>query len=147
MVLALSHWHRENEGESVPVYLCGDISHGVADALGVIQHTHTELFRHEIPYMAEFHFKNTDERFDSTFGFSPEECARGIVDLHEVMRLIDDHADQFPVRHLVGHLELPGPKLGREYSDHLLEGMIRDSVETVKRAVSACIESSAQLLD
>ncbi len=52
--------------------------------------------------MAEFHFKNTDRIFNSTFGFSDAEKARGIVDLQELKRIIDDHAETWPVNDLVG---------------------------------------------
>jgi ribulose-phosphate 3-epimerase len=93
------------------------------------------LFERQLPYLAEFHFKNTDEMFNSTFGFSDEERRRGIVDPERVVRLIDRHSDMIPVDELVGYLEIGGPKLGRDYSDPLLERMLTDSLAALAPAL------------
>lgn len=132
----LGSHHREHPGTTVPVYLCGDISHGLADAQRRVLHTNTALFLHAIPHMSEFHIKNTDAAFDRTFGFSPEEQARGIVDLGELRRLIHDHADQFPVSDLVGYLEHPGPKVGRDYSDNTLGAVLEQSLAAIVAALA-----------
>jgi hypothetical protein len=54
------------------------------------------------------------------------------VDLERLRALIDANADRFPVRELVGYLELPGPKTGREYSDHLLGPALGESLAALK---------------
>ena len=121
------------ESVSVPVYYCSDVSHGLADESGSVVHSHMELFEHAIPWMWEFHFKNTDARFESTFGFGPADSQRGIVDLDAVAECIRDNGERFPREAIVGYLEIPGPKLGRDYSDGLLEGQLTESIETIKR--------------
>lgn len=126
-----SDYHRQYSG-TVPAYLCGDISHGVADAQRSIIHGNVELFEFAIPWMAEFHFKNTDAIFNSTFGFSAEECERGIVDLAEIRSVIDRNAARWPVKDVVGYLEIGGPKIGRDYSDPLLGCQLRESLRALK---------------
>jgi len=121
-----------NPDSTVPLLLCGDISHGVADAEGRVVHDNWSLFELEIPWMWEFHFKNTDAIFNSTFGFGPDEQARGIVDLHRLKDLIDQNAGRFPARAVTGYLELGGPKVGREYSDPQLERMLVQSLEALR---------------
>ena len=130
----LGEYHRCNPDTTVPVYLCGDISHGLADSDRNVIHGNMELFRTGIPHMAEFHFKNTDRYFESTFGFSAEERLRGIVDLKEVKRLIYDRADSWPVDEVTGYLEIGGPKLGRDYSDPLLGDALRESLDALRDA-------------
>ena len=131
-----------NPDSAVPLMLCGDISHGVADADGKVLHDNWSLFELEIPWMWEFHFKNTDVIFNSTFGFAPDEQARGIVDLRRLKDLIDHNAERFPARAVTGYLELGGPKVGREYSDPQLERMLVQSMEAL-RAVFGGEEKSA----
>lgn len=123
------------EGSS-HVYLCGDISHGVADEQMQVVHDNWELFRMQSPWMAEFHFKNTDKIFGSTFGFGEAEKARGIVDLWKFKALIKECTGTFPNSSLTGYLELPGPKLGRDYTDILLEGQLRESLRAIKAVFS-----------
>ena len=82
--------------------------------------------------MWEFHFKNTDAIFDATFGFGPEERARGIVDLQRLKALIKGNAGRFPVKEITGYLELNGPKTGRDYTDAHLERMLVQSLEAIK---------------
>ena len=132
MLGTLHSHHREHAGTTVPVYTCADISHGVADSSGRVLHDNWSLFEYQIPYMAEFHFKNTDARFGSTFGFSPEELPSGIVDLSRLREIVERNRDKFPQEQVVGYLELGGPKLGRDYSDHLLRDKIVDTVAYIR---------------
>lgn len=133
MLGELQAYHQVNPSTTVPVFLCGDISHGLAGPDHRIRHTNTELFSHGIPYMAEFHIKNTDSLFNGTFGFSDDEIRKGIVDLGEIKRILKNNQEKIPVDDLVGYLEISGPKTGRDYSDPLLEGSIRDSLRAIKR--------------
>ncbi len=125
---SLRSHHAEHPDATVPVFLCGDVSHGVADASGRVVHGNMELFEHGIPWMCEFHFKNTDARFGSTFGFGSEERRKGIVDVDNVVETAYRRAEDWPVSEVVGYLEIGGPKLGRDYSDHLLEEQLRSSL-------------------
>ncbi|MFP4564305.1 MAG: sugar phosphate isomerase/epimerase family protein [Spirochaetia bacterium] len=129
----LLEYHRRNSGTTVPVYLCGDTSHGLADEEGTVLYGCLELFEYGIPYMAEFHFKNTDRIFDATFGFSPEERKRGIVDLDEVFAIIRRNEDRWPVREVVGYFETTGPKTGRDYSDPKLRKILTESLTALKQ--------------
>lgn len=129
----LNDFHRAHPDTTVPLYLCSDITHGLADQHGQTIQDNVSLFEHGISFMAEFHFKNTDERFEATFGFSEEECRRGIVDLEELKGIIEKNKDKFPVDHVVGYLETDGPKRGRDYSDPQLEQMLSGSLTTLKR--------------
>ncbi len=117
----------------VPVYLCADMSHGYADPGGNIIHDHVELFEHCIPWMWEFHIKNTDGLFNSTFGFSPDEMENGIVDLGMVRNLIEKRSADFPCLEPIGYLETSGPKLGRDYSDLKLEEEIEWSMKAIRK--------------
>jgi len=131
MIGNLMEFHHKHPDSSVPVYLCGDISHGLADIKGNIVHNNLDLFEHGIPMMSEFHFKNTDALFNSTFGFSVEERQRGIIDLKQIKGICDHNIDQWPVENVVGYLEINGPKLGRDYSDNLLGKMLRESLQAI----------------
>jgi len=82
--------------------------------------------------MCEFHFKNTDTIYSSTFGFNSEEQKNGIVDLHEFKRLCARHAAEWPVGDVVGYLEIMGPKIGRDYSDPHLGQELRASLRALK---------------
>jgi sugar phosphate isomerase/epimerase len=128
----LAPFLEDNPGSAVPLMICADISHGVADADGRVVHDNWSLFEMEIPLMWEFHFKNTDAMFKSTFGFSPEERTRGIVDLGRLKGLIHANTDRFPRREITGYLEMDGPKLGRDYSDRHLERMLVESLQALK---------------
>jgi len=125
-------FHAADPPGTVPVRFCADISHGLADRDRRVIVDNWRLFEAGIPHTHEFHFKNTDERFDRTFGFSAEERERGIVDLERLRRLIDANADRFPVHEIVGYLELPGPKTGRDYTDHLLGPALGESLAALK---------------
>ena len=81
--------------------------------------------------------KNTDRLFDCTFGFAPEERERGIVSVESVRDLVLANADVIPTDTLIGYLEIGGPKLGRDYSDHKLERLLRESFRYLRGAWSA----------
>ena len=133
MIGSLNDYHAQHPETTVPVWLCGDISHGLADRAGRIVYSNTELFEHAIPMMSEFHFKNTDKIYNSTFGFSDEELQRGIINLVEVKEICEKRADAWPVEEVVGYLEIGGPKIGRDYSDPLLGQALRDSLHALKK--------------
>lgn len=124
--------HADHPDETIPTYLCGDISHGLCDEEKNVMHSNIELFEAAIPMMNEFHFKNTDAIFSSTFGFNPAECQRGIVDLRELKVVCDRHAAAWPVDDVVGYLEIMGPKIGRDYSDPHLADELRASLKAIK---------------
>lgn len=132
MIGKLNKHHQLNPENTVPVWLCGDISHGLADINQQVVHSNVDLFKHAIPMMSEFHFKNTDKVFGSTFGFSPEEQKSGIVDLKEVRQICEAHQNRWPVEEVVGYLEIGGPKIGRDYSDPLLGSALRTSLRAIK---------------
>jgi len=129
----LMSYYRANKESTVPVYLLGDISHGYADKDGNVVFSNLELFQHAIPYMCEFHLKNTDSIFNQTFGFSPEELSIGIIDLNTIKEIIFKNSEKWPVNEVTGYLEHPGPKLGRDYSDIKLERMLVESIKTLKK--------------
>ena len=129
----LEEHHRAHPG-TVPVRYCTDIAHGYADSGGNVVHTHMELLEATLPWLQELHLKNTDALFQSTFGFSEADRARGIVQVPDVVRLLEEKADMIPVDTVIGYLEISGPKLGRDYSDQHLETQLRQSLEYVKDA-------------
>jgi sugar phosphate isomerase/epimerase len=126
----LLNYHREHAG-TVPVGYCSDVSHGYADSLGQVVFSNTALFEASLPYLAEVHLKNTDARFDSTFGFTESERNRGIVDLRSVRDILERNAETIPLDRIVCYLEIGGPKLGRDYSDARLEQMLRESLRHI----------------
>lgn len=126
--------HEASPDTTVPFLLCGDISHGVADEERRVLHDNWSLFEMQIPWMWELHFKNTDAIFNSTFGFSDDERGRGIVDLEKLAALIARNAARFPRPEVVGYLELPGPKIGRDYTDGKLGAMLEASLDALKKA-------------
>ena len=127
----LDAWRASHAETTVPLQLCGDISHGIADAEGRVTHDNWSLFEMQIPWMREFHFKNTDSIFNSTFGFGADERARGIVDLRRLKTLIEGNAERFPCAEVTGYLEIGGPKLGREYADRHLQRMLVESLHAI----------------
>ncbi len=127
-----ARYHLEHSAVTVPVYFCGDISHGLVDEDGVVDCDHWTLFEMEIPRMAEFHFKNTDARYGSTFGFGPVNADRGIIDLTELRTILMRRSTDFPVNLVVGYLEIGGPKLGRDYSDPLLADELSTSIRAIR---------------
>jgi sugar phosphate isomerase/epimerase len=128
----LAGFHAEHAETTVPFYYCGDISHGVADRERRVVHDNWRLFELEIPWMGEFHFKNTDAIFNSTFGFGPGERSRGIVDLARLAALIEVNSDRFPLPEVTGYLEIPGPKLGRDYTDCHVGDALAESIAALK---------------
>jgi len=137
MLGELEREHEREPGRTVPFYLCGDISHGLADRDSRVVHGNVELFEFEIPRMCEFHIKNTDAVFGSTFGFGEEERRRGIVDLEALVALVHRRAADWPVREVIGYLEIGGPKLGRDYSDHRLGAQLGESLAAIRAALGA----------
>jgi len=127
-----SDYHAAHPDETVPAFFCGDISHAYVDTSRTVRYDHWELFEREVPFMAEFHFKNTDAIYGSTFGFGAADRERGIVDLHELRRILERRKNDFPVDEVVGYLEIGGPKLGRDYSDHLLRPQIEESIAAIR---------------
>ncbi len=132
MIGVLNEHHQKNPESTVPVWLCGDISHGLADKNQQVVYSNIELFKHGIPMMSEFHFKNTDKIFGSTFGFSPKEVESGIVDLKEIKEICETSTASWPVEEVIGYLEIGGPKIGRDYSDPLLGSTLRTSLRALK---------------
>ena len=129
----LNGYHEQNRTSTVPVYTVGDTSHGYADKNRNIVHSHEKIFELCVPHMVEFHIKNTDSRFESTFGFSPPEQAKGIVDLNRIKSILERSVSLWPAGEMTGYLELPGPKLGRDYSDPLLERDLDDTIKEIKK--------------
>ena len=132
MIGSLQRYHQSAPATTVPTYLCGDTSHGLVDGGLREIHSNLGLFEHGLPMMAEFHFKNTDTIYNSTFGFSPEERARGIVDLYEIKGLLERRERDIPVADFTGYLELSGPKVGRDYSDPQLRKDLQESLYAIK---------------
>lgn len=131
MASQLEDHHRAN-ARTVPVRYCTDVAHGYADEDGNVVHSNMDLFRATLPWLQELHLKNTDAIFNSTFGFSEAERARGIVQVPEVVRVLQENADAIPVDTVIGYLEIGGPKLGRDYSDKNLENQLRQSLDYIK---------------
>lgn len=119
---------------------CVDVAHGYADADGAVRHANLELFAATFPWLQCIHLKNTDARFDATFGFTEAERARGIVDIPAVRDLLLRNAHLLPVDEVVGYLEIGGPKLGRDYSDRRLEAGLRESLRYLRETWPARVE-------
>ena len=132
MAQDLMAYHAQHPSTTTPIGYCADVSHGYANADGEVIHDNLALFKATFPYLAEVHLKNTDARFDSTFGFSEPERKRGIVDLAVVRDMLLQHATELPLPRIVCYLEIGGPKLGRDYSDIKLESVLRDSLQHIK---------------
>lgn len=128
----LAEFHRSHPGTSQALY-CADIAHGYADGGGIVRYDNYEMLEPCLPFLGELHLKNTDVRFDSTFGFTPSDLKRGIVDIPKVRELLLSNADRIPADRLIGYLEMGGPKLGRDYSDPLLEEQLRQSLRYLKQ--------------
>lgn len=128
--------HKATPGTAAIGY-CADVSHGYADAECNVVVSPMQQLEATLPWLAELHFKNTDARFDSTFGFMPEERERGIIDLAAIRDYLHSKADTIPKKKLVAYLEIGGPKLGRDYSDLQLERMLRESLQHVREVLDA----------
>lgn len=120
--------HDAHPDTTVPALFCADVSHGYADRDGTVVYSHVDLFEATLPYLCEVHLKNTDALFNATFGFSEEERERGIVDVAAFAGLLKRHEAALPAKDITGYLEIGGPKLGRDYSDHRLEESLRASL-------------------
>jgi ribulose-phosphate 3-epimerase len=144
MVELLDHRRLSNK-PCARVGLCVDVAHGYVDAGRAVVHDHLDLVREALPWTVELHLKNADADYGATYGFGDAERERGVVDLASVRALIEERADELPVSELVGYLEIGGPKLGRDYSDPDLAGMLRSSLrhcrETFENGVAALVRT------
>ena len=131
MATELEAHHKATPGTS-GIGFCIDTSHGWADHDGMVRETPEQLITSSLPWLAELHLKNTDSLFNSTFGFSDAERAKGIVNLALVRDMLHAHAAVIPVKHQIAYLEMGGPKLGRDYSDCKLEAMLRASIGHIR---------------
>ncbi len=131
----LTRYWEEHKDSTARFGFCADVSHGWIDRDGTLREHHLSLFLATFPYLHEFHWKNTDVMYHETFGFEPENRKRGIVDVQVVQSLLVEHSHLLPERRLIGYLELPGPKLGRDYSDYLLERMLCESLRYLKQVL------------
>jgi ribulose-phosphate 3-epimerase len=118
---------------TVPVGYCADASHGYVNQGGAVVYDNLHLLKVALPYLYEVHLKNTDALFNTTFGFSDKEFSRGIVDVPAVRALLRGNAGLIPVQEIVGYLEIGGPKIGRDYTDPLLEVSLRESLQYLQK--------------
>ncbi len=125
-------YHHAQPDQTVPIGYCVDVAHGYADQAGQVQWDNMQLVEASLPYLDHVHLKNTDSIFNATFGFGEAERARGVVDIPAVRELLLANAAVIPVGEIVGYLEIGGPKLGRDYSDYQLEGMLRESLRYLR---------------
>ncbi len=132
MASELAAYHEAHPETTAHAGLCADVSHGYADAERRVIFTNLDLLEAGLPWTHELHLKNTDAIFNSTFGFTAAERERGIVDIPKIRDWLRARADRLPVKELIGYLEIGGPKLGRDYSDGQLEGMLRESLRYLK---------------
>ncbi|WDI40945.1 ribulose-phosphate 3-epimerase [Bremerella sp. P1] len=130
----LMDYHRQHADSTAAIGYCADIAHGYIDQQDQVGYDHIQLFEATYPWLYEVHLKNTDTRFNSTFGFGPEEREKGIVDVPHFRDLLKKNADKLPVQEMTGYLEIGGPKLGRDYSDHQLQDQLRSSLRYLKDA-------------
>lgn len=130
----LTEYHQQNQNTTSKIGYCADIAHGYIDQQDEVGFDHVQLFEATYPWLYEVHLKNTDARFNSTFGFGPAEREKGIVDVAHFRDLLYANADKLPAREMTGFLEIGGPKLGRDYSDYQLEDQLRSSLRYLKEA-------------
>ena len=146
LMAELGEYHAAHADTAVPGY-CIDIAHGWAGRDKQIRVDHWGLLEAGLPWCRELHLKNADASYDKTFGFSPDERKKGVIDVAATRTWLEQRADQLPVQELVGYLEISGPKLGRDYSDCELEGLLRASLaylgEAWGGATSAGLEPRA----
>lgn len=132
MAEELAAYHRQHVDGTAQVGFCTDIAHAYLDRDLNVRYDHLELLQVALPHLVEVHLKNTDPQYCSTFGFSPAEREAGIIQIEPVRRMLLSHADVIPVDHLVGYLEIGGPKLGRDHSDRELADLLRASLRYLK---------------
>ncbi len=128
----LVQFHLNQPEKTVRFGYCSDVSHGWANQEKIIIENNHDYFIASFPYLYEFHFKNTDSIYNSTFGFELENLERGIIDVKEVYSILMEKQNEIPVTKVIGYLEHPGPKFGRDYSDYLLERWLRESLKYLK---------------
>ncbi|MFW6217892.1 MAG: ribulose-phosphate 3-epimerase, partial [Verrucomicrobiota bacterium] len=133
----LADYHAAHPESTARVGFCTDIAHGYLNADETECVNPVDLFKASMPWLYEIHLKNTDARFNSTFGFEPSNLERGIIDVAEFRRLIMENAGTIPVDTLGCYLEIGGPKTGRDYSDGLLEAQLRESLAHLKASFLA----------
>lgn len=132
VVSKLVEYHKKYPEETVNFGICADISHGWVNEKRKVMENNIDYFIAAIPFMYEFHFKNTDRIYHKTFGFEQKNIKKGIINVNEVREILLNNQDRLPVNNIIGYLELPGPKIGRDYTDSLLNGMIRESLRHLK---------------
>jgi ribulose-phosphate 3-epimerase len=128
----LAAWHTRHPDTTARAGFCSDLAHGYADVSGQVVFDHLQLLEPALPWLVELHLKNTDARYDATFGFSAQDRERGIIDVARCRDFLVRHAARLPVTELTGYLEIGGPKLGRDYSDPRLEAVLRESLRHVR---------------
>jgi ribulose-phosphate 3-epimerase len=151
----LTNYHEAHPGSTARIGYCSDISHGWWNADRTTSVNHVDLFKASLPWLYEVHLKNTDANYGSTFGFEAANVARGIVDVAEFRRILDLNTAVLPVSTLHCYLEIGGPKLGRDYSDHELGNQLRESLTYLREnfltasppstAIAARVPSTATL--
>jgi len=130
----LQAYHSAHPASTVNFGFCADISHGWANEKKEILQDNVSYFIASLPFLYEFHLKNTDGFYHDTFGFEPENLKRGIVDSAMVRDILLENHALLPVKSVIGYLELPGPKLGRDYTDIHLGRMLRESLRHLKKS-------------
>ena len=135
--------HHASNPKTARAGYCVDVAHGYLDRDHAMRWDHLQLLEACLPYTFELHLKNTDARYESTFGFAEAERKKGVVEIEAVRELLQRKADVLPVDELVGYLEIGGPKLGRDYTDGQLEGMIRESLQYLREAFCSDARASA----
>ncbi len=143
MAKALASYHGTHP-DTAGIGYCADVSHGYVDRDGRVVHTHLALLEATLPWLVELHLKNTDGRYDATFGFTKEERERGIIALTDMRDFLFAHGDILPVENLMAYLEIGGPKLGRDYSDPLLEESLRESLRHLKEVFACPLPTQAE---
>ena len=128
MMGELEAFHQSHVDSTARVGLCVDVAHGYADRHRQVVFDPKDLIGASVPFIREIHLKNTDDTFDATFGFGPDDRARGIVDVPSAKMYLLGRASELQVDDLIGYLEIGGPKTGRDYSDERLEESLRQSL-------------------
>ncbi len=133
LMTELCAYHDAHADTAAPGY-CIDIAHGWAGRDKQVKVDHVGLLEAGLPWCRELHLKNTDATYDKTFGFREDERTKGVIDVAKTRRWLEQRAHVLPVQELVGYLEIGGPKLGRDYSDCELEGLLRGSLEYLRES-------------
>ncbi|WOO42744.1 ribulose-phosphate 3-epimerase [Rubellicoccus peritrichatus] len=128
----LTEYHQANPMSTSNVGYCTDIAHGYLNQNETDGFNHVELFKASLPWLYEIHLKNTDDRFNSTFGFQAANVQNGIVDVAHFRDILLESTKTIPVDTLGCYLEIGGPKLGRDYSDGQLDAQLRESLTYLK---------------